>query len=316
MIIVHEVNNEHLLGFSERRIVDGRTSVDVNRLTVGRMAELNCISARTLRVYDNKGLLRPAARDEETGYRYYTLDQCSTLDAIQQLQRIGYTLDEIGELLEHPDAARLYASLREKEEQADDTIAEAMRTKFLIDRLQMKCFMANTDYKLHTLGFDAYPDRAAIKFELDEKDWIHPDMSGEEALILWQMALCDIKRRMLEMGYPVTYFGNVACCIPHDRLIEHDLTYTHALMFVDTHDASLASRVEKVPAGRYATMMCNDDDDKERLTESNDLEAMLAEIAARGMRITGDYIGEVVLDTDLFSYKGRSELLRMQIRVE
>ena len=68
---------------------------DPNRLTVGAMAQLNCVSARTLRIYDEKGLLVPACRDDETGYRYYTLAQCETLDTIQLLQRLGFTLDEI-----------------------------------------------------------------------------------------------------------------------------------------------------------------------------------------------------------------------------
>ena len=290
--------------------------MDIEKLTVGRMAEFNCISARTLRIYDKKGLLRPAMRDEENGYRYYTLEQCATLDAIQQLQHIGFTLDEIGELLDAHDTMLLYSSLREKEESADRAIAEAMRIKYLIGRLQMKCFIAKADVDLDVLSFEAYPERSAIKFELDEKDWILPSMTGEEALLRWQIALCDVKRRMLEMGYPDTYFGNVACCIPRERVLARDLTYTHALMFVDSHDTALISRAETVPAGRYITMMCNDANDGERLNESTDLEVMLDEIAARGLTVAGDYIGEVVLDTDLFSFEGRSELIRMQIRVE
>ena len=32
-------------------------------------------------------------------------------------------------------------------------------------------------------------------------------------------------------------------------------------------------------------------------------------------KVAGDYIGEVVLDTELFSYHGRDELVKMQIRV-
>lgn len=300
-------------GFDATGVVGG-AAVGEQRLTVGRMAELNCISARTLRIYDEKGLLKPAMRDEETGYRYYTLEQCATLDSIQQLQHVGLSLDEIGALLADHDTMRLYACLREKDEQADRTIAETMRIKYLISRLQMKCFMANAEHMLNTPSFETFPDRSAIKFELEEKNWISPEMTGEKALHLWQMALCDVKHRMLEMGYPDTYFGNVACCIPRDRLLAHDLTYTHALMFVDSRDTSLISRAETVPAGSYLTVMCNDTSDGERLAESEDLELMLDEISARGLTIAGDYIGEVVLGTDLFSFKGRSELIRMQIR--
>ena len=42
----------------------------------------------------------PARTDEATGYRYYTLGQCATLDMICQLRCVGFTLEQIAEVLE------------------------------------------------------------------------------------------------------------------------------------------------------------------------------------------------------------------------
>ena len=54
-----------------------------NYLTIGQMAKLNRISEQTLRLYEKKGLLPPAAKDESTGYRFYDIRQSAVLDMIR-----------------------------------------------------------------------------------------------------------------------------------------------------------------------------------------------------------------------------------------
>ena len=56
------------------------------------------VTVKTLRHYEQKGLLLPEKVDEWTGYRYYSIDQMQQLQAIRGLQRLGFTLDEIKEL--------------------------------------------------------------------------------------------------------------------------------------------------------------------------------------------------------------------------
>ena len=55
-------------------------------LKIGEMAELNHISTQTLRLYSKNKLLEPQYMDAETGYRYYTWDQCAKLDLIRALK--------------------------------------------------------------------------------------------------------------------------------------------------------------------------------------------------------------------------------------
>jgi len=42
-----------------------------SRYTVGEMANLCNVTAKQLRYYDQQGLLKPAYRDRQNGYRYY-----------------------------------------------------------------------------------------------------------------------------------------------------------------------------------------------------------------------------------------------------
>ena len=55
------------------------------------------VTVKTLRHYEQKGLLVPDEVDEWTGYRYYSIDQMQQLKDIRDLQRLGFSLDEIRE---------------------------------------------------------------------------------------------------------------------------------------------------------------------------------------------------------------------------
>jgi len=67
--------------------------------SIGEFARLGSVSARTLRHYDEIGLLRPARVDQDTGYRRYTADQLGQLNRIAALKELGLSLTQVGRLL-------------------------------------------------------------------------------------------------------------------------------------------------------------------------------------------------------------------------
>jgi DNA-binding transcriptional MerR regulator len=67
---------------------------------IGTVARLAQVSVRTLRHYDDLGLLKPAYVDPPTGYRHYTPDQVVRLHRILVLRDLGVPLSEIAHLLE------------------------------------------------------------------------------------------------------------------------------------------------------------------------------------------------------------------------
>ena len=66
---------------------------------IGTAARLAQVSVRTLRHYDDVGLLSPAKVDSETGYRWYGPEQLARLHRILALRDLGVPLGEIAELL-------------------------------------------------------------------------------------------------------------------------------------------------------------------------------------------------------------------------
>jgi DNA-binding transcriptional MerR regulator len=68
-------------------------------LKIGDFSALAQVSIKTLRFYDQMGLLLPAHIDSATGYRYYSAEQLSRLHRILALRDFGFTLEQIGQAL-------------------------------------------------------------------------------------------------------------------------------------------------------------------------------------------------------------------------
>jgi DNA-binding transcriptional MerR regulator len=71
---------------------------------IGAFAEASGVSAKTLRFYDQVGLLRPARIDPRTRYRLYLPEQLQVLAAIVELKQAGVSLADIRRLVRSPAA--------------------------------------------------------------------------------------------------------------------------------------------------------------------------------------------------------------------
>ena len=88
---------------------------------IGEFSKLSQVTVKTLRYYDQIGLLQPAEVDRFTGYRQYSASQLPRLNRILALKDLGLSLDQIGQLLEDdlsPDQIRGILRLKQVEIQA------------------------------------------------------------------------------------------------------------------------------------------------------------------------------------------------------
>jgi DNA-binding transcriptional MerR regulator len=69
-------------------------------LSIGEFARLGTVSVRTLRHYEEIGLLLPAQVNPDTGYRAYTADQLGRLNRIVALKELGLSLTQARQLLD------------------------------------------------------------------------------------------------------------------------------------------------------------------------------------------------------------------------
>lgn len=69
-------------------------------LRIGHFSRITGIPVKTLRYYDEIGLLSPHHIDSFTGYRYYALEQWQRLNRILALKECGLTLEQISQVLD------------------------------------------------------------------------------------------------------------------------------------------------------------------------------------------------------------------------
>lgn len=108
------------------------TDVSAEHMQIGQVAERTELSVKTIRHYDNVGLVTPSARSVG-GFRLYTESDVIRLLVIRRMKPLGFTLDEMKQLLEALDVLA---------DSATDTPSRTAATDFVTDfhsRAQDSC---------------------------------------------------------------------------------------------------------------------------------------------------------------------------------
>ena len=104
-------------------------------LPIGEFSKICNVTTKTLRYYDEIGLLKPAIVNEHNGYRYYDVAQLKTILFINKLKMYCFSLEEIEEVLKDQSEEKLSRLIRQKQ--------KLIREK-----------MENYSYVLHQLNED------------------------------------------------------------------------------------------------------------------------------------------------------------------
>ncbi|WP_330468395.1 MerR family transcriptional regulator [Micromonospora zamorensis] len=104
-------------------------------LTIGAFAQAAGLTPKALRLYDQVGVLLPAAVDPESGYRLYDPDQVPLARLVAQLRRIGMPLAMIRTVCGLAPAAAAEAITAYWRQVTADTAARARLATVLVDHL-------------------------------------------------------------------------------------------------------------------------------------------------------------------------------------
>ena len=288
-----------------------------NLLTTGQMAQLNGISKKTLRLYQERGLLVPAHVDESSGYRYYRLDQCAQLDIIQQFQAMGLSLQRIGEILREQDIPGLALIMKKQMDVLDDEIARLTLAREAAAQMQESCQIVLNKPPCNQMTVEWIPHRRLLYFDVRHYDYSTFSNIQQDGFYNWEMTLRLVKQQMNELHIPLSMFQRVGCIGDKAALERGDFVITGAGVHVGRDFAMPGCIYYDLPAGLYLCCYC-DGDQNGTLSFSREAElvhAMLREIREKGYVIEGDYYGDVKADTPVFQYAARENFMRLQIRI-
>lgn len=127
-------------------------------LKIGEIAGFCGLPVKTLRYYNEIGLLKPQYTDPSTKYRFYGEDQLKRLILILDLKDIGLTLAEISLLLENKSNSSLLEDLLKKKilkikENIKREELKLENVKSILDRVSEEAYKAShTQYNLINEG--------------------------------------------------------------------------------------------------------------------------------------------------------------------
>ncbi len=244
------------------------------RMTIGEFARLKNITAETLQHYDRIGLLKPVEVDEETGYRYYTMEQFEDLSTIMELRRLGFSLPEIKELREMSDPGVSLQVLRQREAEVTKEIEalEDIRDSIRLDRYQHE----NCERKIL---FREIPTRHIVEWKVN----LYERLEYPVGCALLERSSRRAAPFFAECRYGVRYIKGGE--EPDGRLF----------LFLDEPDMGISgpeTEIREIPGGFYATMLLRSE--IEELDPS--LEKMEERVRQMGYRIAGDEVLAIHVD--------------------
>ena len=275
--------------------------MDLQKLSIGQMAELNHVSEQTLRLYDKEGLLVPRCVDPVTGYRYYHIIQSAKLDLIQNMKVYGMTLRQIRSFLDSNDPAALRALLSEQAASIEERIRQLRRSQSAITRTLDNYRRYEAMPRNGEIFLEYIPERRIFRYSCDV-NYFDQDESGYEYM------LRQMKTNLVANNMPLSYFANIGTIIRREHLVPDALFSNEVFLFVDEDDSSQA--METLPAASYLCL-CSD----EFSMEAANVRRLLDYVQTRGCEIAGDYICEVVVDFPMLDFDRRRMFYKAQIPV-
>jgi MerR family transcriptional regulator, copper efflux regulator len=116
---------------------------DSNRMRIGQVATAAGLGVETVRYYERRGLIPEPARSD-AGYRLYPADTVRRLRFIVRAKTLGFTLQEVGELLSlraRPGAgcADVQSQAEAKIEDIDARLVQLEAMKRTLSELVKRC---------------------------------------------------------------------------------------------------------------------------------------------------------------------------------
>lgn len=272
-------------------------------LSIGKMAQLNRVSITTLRLYDEKGLLKPRYVDPETGYRYYSMEQNARLDMIAYMKELGMSLSEIGQALQKEDITLIEELLARKNEQLHQQMRQLKARHDAVERAIQSIERFRKSPATGTLSLEYIDRRYAWGIPCPENFY-----SG--GIHSYETSLRALRQTLAQQGLEQVHSYNIGTTIGREDFLAERFVAGQIFLFA-SRELPLGKETPRVvDSGMYACIYLDNYDDEIPCAR------MLLDYCRRsGYRVSGDYICEVMIGFHVFDNDPRSMFLRLQVPV-
>jgi effector-binding domain-containing protein len=220
-----------------------------DQIPIGRFSLLTHLSQKALRIYDKRGLLVPYAKDQFTGYRYYSLAQVGDAIILGILSSSGFSLAEMEQFLRAQRTGNrgrmrmmLEARLEGLRTELHDKAATASMLEHMI-RNEDVMTMATQDPVIK----DVAEMRVLSKHSIGSYQEMIPRLIGELCQAIYSP---DNQRQQACMAGPIIFICHDEEYRENDANVEVVIPVTGQLTLTDT-----AMEIKQLPGGKVLSIM-------------------------------------------------------------
>lgn len=209
--------------------------------TIGEMGKLFAVNIRTLRYYDEIGLLKPEAVNEETGYRYYSTKQFERLNSIKYLRTLNMPLEKILHFFENKDTGTMEQILAEQLEETRRQLEDLKNMETKLER-RLKQLDRAVNARLGAVSEAVLPERpiAYLRKQIGQ---------GEDL----EYPIRELER--MNHLQPVMFLGKVGVSIGREDLLKRDYSHFSGIfVFLEKEDRFMGER-QTLPGGNHLTIL-------------------------------------------------------------
>lgn len=222
-----------------------------NLFSIGEVSDIKAITIKALRYYHKMGILVPKYIDEQTGYRYYSIEQFIYIDIIKGCRALGTSIVELQEIFKECDMDKLLEFLQQKRLEAEENIHRMQEVIKNIDILN-----ESVQYSRHVL------DRDEIEIRYFDKRYIAVHHCQESGSLKELLYYSDLDKIVKENNIEITMDKGIIYNVKSDEQIEPIYVF-NGIKQNDSLEQKECIRV--LPEGNYLVLSYSEGNEEMRV---------------------------------------------------
>lgn len=278
--------NSTLRGESRERVKD-----NVKKLfSIGEVAQIKGITIKTLRYYQQMGILIPEHIDSNTGYRYYSLDQFLYIDIIKACRTLGTSIKELQKIFKDNNTDNLIKFLALKRTETEQKMEKMKEVIDTIDCLNNSVIFAKKVLQHGHISVQYFKKRYIVIAPCKEV--------GDLKEILYYS---DLDKMIQEKNIKTTMESGIVYTVNAEGCLQPNYVFRG---LIENTDIQKQKNIDFLPEGKYLTLAYRKENEDESIARLKNY------INENNLKIN-NYI-EVELVDDIFntdSYSCQFQLL-------
>lgn len=180
-----------------------------NYFTIGEISKLSNVSLKTLRYYDEIGILKPKYVNKENKYRYYSIEQLTTIDLIKLFRSTGMSLELIKKILNsQTNLEFMVENIRNQSKIVEEKMKELSAIKEYLDYLD-KEISQNIEYGLNKVFIKYNEKRSYLNYDVISHSPQELDLNLRDVML-------DLDKNIKE------FTGTLGATVSYKKLKEED----------------------------------------------------------------------------------------------